>query len=273
MPRMFIVLEGLDRAGKFTQLRLLFKKLVKDKVNGRPLSKRGFQPVLGGDRVLTTADNLAGENVINTLVSQFKDSGLDVVTFSFPQYHDTFWGRFIGKALRGEFGAWDKENPYLASIPYALDRFAVSRRIKRALNEGKIVIADRYTTSNYLYQASKIDSELEQARFIDWLEDLEYRVLKIPRPDIVFFLDVMPEITMERDIYDDAKKRYLKNAKDVNEENIDLQMRAYKMALKLSEKWPNYFVRVRCVDAEGEVLKPEIISEQIYNFLKPILEE
>ena len=267
---MFIVLERLDRAGKFTQLRLLFKKLADKKVKEKP-KYRIFQPVLGVDSVVATTEKFAGENVVNTLVTHFRDSGLDVVTFSFPQYYDTFWGRFIGRALRGEFGPWDKENPYLASIPYALDRFAVSRRIKRALKEGKIVIADRYTTSNYLYQAAKLDNELEQERFIEWLEDLEYRVLKIPRPDIVFFLDVMPEITSKRITYNDIKKRYLKNAKDVNEENLELQIRAYNMALKLSEKWPNYFIRVKCVNEDGRLLSPEEISTQIYEYLKDFI--
>ena len=48
---------------------------------------------------------------------------------------------------------------------------------------GGIVLADRYTTSNMVHQASKMDAN-ERDKYLDWLADYEFNMYKIPQPDV-----------------------------------------------------------------------------------------
>ena len=263
---MFVVIEGLDRAGKATQLKRLFTKTLGKKI----AMGRAVQTVLGMEKIVeSAAQELAGETLVDKLAPVISKQEIGVFTISFPQYEDTYWGKFIGQALRGDYGDFSKVNPYFASLPYALDRQKAAPKIRRALRRGDLVIADRYTTSNILYQGAKFETDKEFWAYVDWLEHLEYKVLRIPKPDIVFFLDVSPEITTKRvEAYLDSKKNYLKGKKDIHEENLTLQERAYAVALKLARKRPNYFVRIECVTSTGELLPIEEITQKLLQYIE-----
>ena len=60
--------------------------------------------------------------------------------------------------------------------------------------EGGIVVANRYTTSNAVHQASKLP-EGERQAFLDWLFDLEYGRMGLPAPDLVLYLDLPTEVS------------------------------------------------------------------------------
>jgi dTMP kinase len=99
--------------------------------------------------------------------------------------------------LNGEFGDKPEDvNAYAASTFYSVDRYAsYMKEWKRQYENGGIILADRYTTSNMVHQASKIDDTAEWERYLDWLWDLEFVKLGLPVPDMVIFLDVPPDIT------------------------------------------------------------------------------
>ena len=112
------------------------------------------------------------------LEERLRREGYDVCAVSFPDYDS------------------DAANPYAASTFYAVDRFAsYQRRWKSILDRGGIVIADRYTTSNMLYQMIKFDDPAARRAYLDWLEDLEYRKMGLPEPKQVFLLDVPFAVT------------------------------------------------------------------------------
>ena len=98
--------------------------------------------------------------------------------------------------LAGQFGDRpDDVNAYAASSFYAVDRYASYKTSwGRFYEQGGVVIADRYTTSNAVHQASKLP-EGERKAFLDWLFDTEYRLLGLPKPDLVIYLDMPTEIT------------------------------------------------------------------------------
>src|SRR3989338_2423382 len=75
----------------------------------------------------------------------------------------------------------------LASILYAGDRFEEKKVIEKWLNEGFVVIADRYASSNQIHQGGKISNSAKRKEFLAWLEDLEYWVFKIPPPDAIIY--------------------------------------------------------------------------------------
>ena len=62
------------------------------------------------------------------------------------------------------------------------------------MKAGELILANRYTTSNAVHQASKLPPE-EQKPFVEWLFDLEYGRLGLPKPALVVYLDMPTELT------------------------------------------------------------------------------
>ncbi len=79
---------------------------------------------------------------------------------------------------------------YAASAFYAVDRCADYLKYHKSRYEsGGLFISDRYATSNAVYQTAKLPKE-NWDEFLDWLEDLEYAKLGVPKPDVVIYLDM-----------------------------------------------------------------------------------
>ena len=108
----------------------------------------------------------------------------------FPQY-DQPSSALIRMYLNGEFGAHPADvNPYAASTFYAVDRYASWKRTWGTYYQGGgLVMADRYTTSNAVHQASKLP-EGQWEDFFRWLYEFEYEKLGLPAPDLVLYLDM-----------------------------------------------------------------------------------
>lgn len=127
------------------------------------------------------------------LAQALADRGVACRSISFPDYDDPS-STLVQMYLAGEFGSTAGEvNAYAASTFYAVDRYAAFVRHWRADYEaGKVILAARYTTSNVLHQMSKLPRE-QWEDYLAWLEDLEYRRMGIPRPDLVLYLDMPDE--------------------------------------------------------------------------------
>ena len=143
--------------------------------------------------VLDGIDGSGKATQTKLLVEKLKAEGFSVETMDFPQYENNFFGQMVRRYLNGEFGPATAVSPYLASVLYAGDRFESSEIIKQWLAEGKIVVLDRYYTSNLIHQSAKLaPSELEA--FIAWDEKMEFEIFKIPRPNLVIYLHLKAEI-------------------------------------------------------------------------------
>ena len=127
------------------------------------------------------------------IVERLKKEGHEVEMADFPQYGN--WSAsYVEKYLRGEFGSASEVDPKQASLFYALDRFSASSKIKEWLEQGKVVISNRYVSANKGHQLGKIEDEKEMKYFLNWLNETEYNVLNIPVPDLTLFLHMKPEI-------------------------------------------------------------------------------
>ena len=117
--------------------------------------------------------------------------GKNVRKVSFPDY-DSPSSSLIKMYLNGEFGTDPQEvNAFATSVFFAVDRFASFRKDRKAFyDQGGIIIADRYVTSNLVHQAGKINDQEEKERYIHWLNELEYGIFGLPKPDCVIFLDM-----------------------------------------------------------------------------------
>ena len=146
------------------------------------------------------------------LASHLAESGCKVMEITFPDY---------------ESDKPDDVNPYAASSFYAVDRYASYKTKWGSFYEaGGIVIADRYTTSNAVHQCSKLPLE-QWDDFLRWAFDYEYRLLGLPAPDAVVYLQVDPAVSQKL-----MTGRYHgdESRKDVHEKDIEYLARSRRAA-------------------------------------------
>ena len=129
------------------------------------------------------------------LVKNLEARGMPVRKVSFPDYASDS-SALVKMYLSGQFGKDPQDvNAYAASTFFAVDRFASFKRDWGGFyQDGGIVVADRYTTSNAVHQCSKLPQEQWDA-FLAWLFDFEYHLLGIPSPDLVVYLSVDPAVS------------------------------------------------------------------------------
>jgi dTMP kinase len=132
------------------------------------------------------------------LCERLENEGIPFHSIVFPRY-DQDSSALIRMYLNGEFGEHPSDvNANAASIFYAVDRYASYMTDWGAYyRNGGLILSDRYTTSNAVHQGAKLP-ETELPAFFDWLYDLEYVKLGLPKPDLVLYLDVDLVTSLER---------------------------------------------------------------------------
>ncbi len=196
------------------------------------------------------------------LKNRFEKEGFKVLQVSFPHYHAPS-ATMVELYLHGKLGdATMTNNPYLVSTFYAADRYLQMKEIIVALENGQIVISDRYVTANMGHQGGKINSLDERKEFFEWLYDYEYNRLKIPKPDLNLILHVPMEISQKL-----IEKRG--EAKDIHENDPEHLRRAEAVYLELPQLFPD-FKLIECCE-NGELLSIEKIHEHIWQAVNPLL--
>jgi len=148
-------------------------------------------------------------------------AGETVTVLSFPRY-ETFFGRTIRELLdgRGTTSAATVD-PRSMSLWYALDRWQAFRSLDRSAS---VVLLNRSTLSNAVYQSARVP-EADAGAVFDWVLELEFGQLGLPRPDLTVVLDVAPEVSRSRS-HDGAAADARAEAPDVYERSRDLLRRA-----------------------------------------------
>jgi dTMP kinase len=217
---MFIVIEGLDGAGKGTQVELLQKALVE---------------------------------------KQLKVGMLDYPRYSEPSSY------FVSQYLNGRYGGITDVNAQTASLFYALDRYDSRSDILTSLQENDITLANRYVSSNLLYQTSKFDTQSERDTFVNWNKHLEFEILGLPEPDKVFLLSISPEGSY-RNVQQKAARNYTSSQHDIHEANTDYLRRVRENALHLAQiEW---WTVIDVEDINGNMKSREAILAEIVQELK-----
>lgn len=223
-----IVLEGLDGAGKSTQIQLLREMLVKE--------------------------------------------GMRVEYLHFPRFDAPVYGDMIGRFLRGELGEIGQVNPYVVALLFAGDRAYAGPVIRRWLDEGRFVLLDRYVNSNIAFQCAKLDDPEERRKLKDWILDTEFHEFGIPQPDMSLFLDVpfgFTEKKLTGNRHGDDRS-YLKGARDIHEESLDLQRKVRDIYLWRASEDDTMHV-VDCSGPDDCMAKPEEIFARIEGKIEPFL--
>jgi dTMP kinase len=184
----------------------------------------------------------------------------------FPQYYHSFHGKTVAKFLRGEFGKIDEVSPYLASLAYALDRASVKKEIEDFLENGGYIIANRYATSNMAHQAAKLKTNKEKNEYLKWIFELEYKVHKIPKEDLVIYLYVPWEIGMYL-TKNKPVRHYLGGENvDIHEKDLLYRLEVEKMFLQLVKRY-KHWIKIDCMEND-KLLSKEKIHQKILNVLK-----
>lgn len=222
--------------------------------------------------VIDGTDGSGKATQVELLAEALRREGKKVQIVDFPEYYDNFFGKFIGHCLTEQYFNFIKVHPKIASVLYAADRFESKEKMKRWLEKGYIVLANRYVSANQIHQGGKIANAKKRSDFLKWLDEMEYKVFKIPRPDLTLYLSLPINIVQQlifRRRKNDVPRVYLGIKKDVHETNIDHLKNARKSAMWLVNKIPN-FIKIEC-SKKGDILSREIIHEKIYKEVKKII--
>ncbi|MGI6030925.1 MAG: dTMP kinase [Eubacteriales bacterium] len=224
-------------------------------------SKKGKLIVLDG------VDSSGKETQTRLLAQTLEAEGWPVKMVSFPRY-DRPYSAPVRMYLDGAFGSRPQDvNPYAASTFYAVDRFASFREEWGSwLEQGGIVLADRYTTSNAIHQGVKLDGQ-QRLDFFRWLYQLEFEQMGLPRPDLVLFLDMPPAMAMQL-MKERRNKATGGTQKDIHERDGEYLNRCYDAACEACGFYG--WRRVRSV-VEGRLRSLEEIHQEIVQMVRESL--
>lgn len=199
------------------------------------------------------------------LADRLRKAGKNVIQVSFPDYNSDS-SALVKMYLAGIFGTHPGDvNAYAASAFYAVDRFASYKTgWQEEYAAGRIIIADRYTTSNGVHQCSKLGPE-QWEDFLRWLYDFEYDKMGIPAPDRVIYLDMSPRVSQKL-----LSTRYHgdESKKDIHEKDLEY-LAASRRAAAFCAQAGGWKV-IKCDDG-AQPYEPEKISKQIMEYITEIL--
>lgn len=209
--------------------------------------------------VIEGVDGSGKATQTDLLYQALQNEGKTVRKISFPNY-DSPSSSLIKMYLNGEFGTDPQAvNAYATSVFFAVDRFASFRTDWHSFYEdGGIIIADRYVTSNLVHQAGKIENTAEKERYIQWLSHLEYDIFGLPRPDCVIFLDMPPAYSLRLRQQRNTLKQGLTH--DIHEEDQAYLYQAYENATAIAQHQAWHVIN--CV-ADYEIRTIEEIHQEI----------
>ena len=220
---------------------------------------------MAGKIIVIEGTDCSGKETQSKLLEKvWKEEGRKCIRFEFPMY-DTPTGKivggdYLGKPEIGESlfpeGAVNVD-PHVICLYYAADRKYNFPKIEKYLEEGYDVILDRYTTSNLAHQGSKIKDKDERFDMYQWIDKLEYWLLKLPKPDETIFLHVPFEYSVELSNH--------RNYKDEHEKSVEHLKAAEEAYVELSELY-NWH-RIECVK-DGVLRTIEDIHQEILETLK-----
>ena len=185
----------------------------------------------------------------------------------FPQYAEPS-SALIRMYLGGEFGTKPTDvNAYAASAFFAVDRYASYKKVwGDYFEKGGLIVSDRYTTSNAVHQASKMEGQ-EQKDFLKWLYEFEYDKLGLPCPDLVLYLDVPTDFTEKMMRRREADTN---TSADIHEKDMEY-LATCRRTGREAAKFYGWTV-IECV-RDGAMRSIEDIHQEIYRHVTACLEE
>ena len=218
--------------------------------------------------VIEGTDSSGKQTQLEELKRRFEKEKIEYKSVSFPNYESNS-SELVKIYLSGELAENPKEiSPYIASTFYAADRYVTFKReYEKYYNNGGIILADRYTTSNMVHQAGKIEDAEERKKFLDWLWDFEFNLYGLPVPTQIIFLNMPTEYAIK--LMKNRKNKFTnEEKKDIHERNLEHLKDAYNEALKVSKKYNWY--EIKCIK-DNRIRTIDDIHEEIFKEIKKFL--
>lgn len=176
--------------------------------------------------------------------------GIAAEVISFPRYRETRFGAVIGEYLNGKFGGLEEVHPLLVSLLFAGDRFESRGRLQTAIAANRVVILDRYVPSNIAHQAAKLTGD-DRLRLVEWIEDLEFGIYGLPRPDLKVFLRLPVAASLQL-IARKSRRSYTDRAADIQEAADDYLRQVAGLYDWLTVHQPGWRI-VECMQSPGRL--------------------
>lgn len=191
----------------------------------------------------------------NTLVNRIKgELSVEVDVLGFPRYEESVHAQLAQEALYGRMGDLT-DSAYAMATLFALDRFGAKDRLLEAQEGKELLILDRYVASNAAYSAARLGTD----EVIDWVYDLEFSRLGLPKPSLQIFLDTDVELAAAR-----AEARAAEDAsrtRDRYEKDSDLQSNTAAAYRRLAERaWGGRWIATADTDMIVQSVK-ELVEE------------
>lgn len=176
---------------------------------------------------------------------------------SFPNYESPACAP-VKMYLNGDFGDSSSLDAYQANALYAVDRLCTMQQYKSFIENGGNIVFDRYTQSTMLHQSALLKDQNEIDSFLQYVEHFEFGILKLPKPDVVVFLDVPVEYGKK---LADARKQYKSGMKnDIYEQDFAHLKKAYNAGKYVANKMG--WLTIECVK-NGKMLSIDEIHKDI----------
>jgi dTMP kinase len=225
----------------------------------RVINLRKLMPTRGKFIVIEGIDGSGKRTQIEMLARALAGKKIAATQIGFPNY-DGFFGKLVGQFLNGEFGALEAVDPHFSAMLYAGDRLQAAPGIRKDLDAGHILLADRYIASNLAHQGSRV-AEGKRDQFLAWLKQLEYEVYALPQEDLVIYLRMEPA-DAQRLVGEKGKREYTKLRRDLLESDLTHLATASEV-YDLLARQPNW-VTIQCSDPASRNLRsPEDIHKEI----------
>lgn len=222
-----------------------------------------------GKLILIEGTDCSGkETQSKLLVEKLNKNGIKSEYFSFPKY-DSPTGKIIGGPFLGKKHICEsyfkegssKVDPKVSSLYYAADRLYNNHIIEEKINSGITIILDRYIYSNMAFQGAKEKKLNQRIEMYKWIDKLEFEFLKLPRPDVTFFLHTPINVILK--LFENRNE-----SKDGNESNIEYLKDAEKSYFELCDIYG--FTKIECAYKDN-MRKIEEINEEIMQKVKEVL--
>ena len=215
--------------------------------------------------VIEGTDGSGKKTQAKILCEKLNEAGINCIVQSFPNY-DSPACTPVKMYLNGEFGYIGCLDAYQANSLYAVDRLCTMMGLKDHIENGGSIVFDRYVESTMLHQAALIENQEERDEFLDYVNDFEFGKLKLPKPDLVIFLDVPVEVSKK---LADSRGEYKSgNKKDILEQDVSHLTKAYNSGKYVANKYG--WTQISCLNESGSLKSIEEISNDIFEVVKKL---
>lgn len=131
-------------------------------------------------------DGSGKSTILKLVYEQLKSQGYDVVSTYEPT--DTWIGKRVQKYIE------TNTDPFVTVFTFIADRIEHGKQIQQWIDDGKIVLCDRYAESTYAYQGVQLQNMVKNS--VRWLKELSKD--RIPIPDRTFVFVIDPKKALDR---------------------------------------------------------------------------